>query len=467
MLFVWDGLSANLATVIVVMVALVTLSGMLFVALALAQREVRRGRRLAAENATYRAMVEALPDCLNLKDVDGRFVAANEATAKLMGVAKPEELLGKKDADFYPEALAKQYWQDEQAVLASGRASIIDQISRRSDGSQGWVSSLKLPLRDQRGNLTGLITHNRDITEQKELHLALDTARQQLDDTLVNVADGLVRWNADQILVFHNQLYHEMFPKTAAVRVPGAKFADVMRASILQHEENIPPPDDLEALVAARVATLRTNSDRQLEMSDGRWLGLRTRTVSEGGTLVMVSDITERKRNEIALKHQALHDPLTGLANRAMFDQQFAHMLMTAKAGGSELALLLIDLDHFKEVNDNFGHPIGDQLLVEAASRIEATKRQGDLVARLGGDEFALVMAGDGIQRATAALAQRLLDSLAKPFRAGTVTLLPAASIGVAAMSTDEATTETLMVGADQALYAAKAKGRGTWMACA
>jgi len=181
----------------------------------------------------------------------------------------------------------------------------------------------------------------------------------------------------------------------------------------------------------------------------------------------MVSDITERKRTEIALKHQALHDPLTGLANRAMFDQQFAHILMTAQSGGSEVGLLVIDLDHFKEVNDNFGHPIGDELLIETAGRIEATKRHGDLVARLGGDEFALVMAGEGIERAAAALAQRLLDGLAKPFRAGSVTLLPAASIGMALMSKDSVTTEALMLRADQALYAAKAKGRGTWMACA
>lgn len=126
-----------------------------------------RRRGLLSANMIYRAMVRELPDCLNMKDPEGRFLAANPATARLMRAKSVKELIGKTDFDFYPHDLAERFKTDEQKVLESGEALRIDQAFVLADGREGWLSTLKVPYRDDRGRLLGLITYNRDITEQK------------------------------------------------------------------------------------------------------------------------------------------------------------------------------------------------------------------------------------------------------------------------------------------------------------
>jgi PAS domain S-box-containing protein len=140
---------------------------------------VQRREELAGTNALYRAMVAALPDCLNVKDLDGRFIAANAATARLMGAATPEDLIGKSDFDFYPPELAQRYRADELAFLASGGTLVTDQPAQSEDGLTRWLSTLKAPFFDEEGQRTGIITLNRDITDRKRAELALVEARDE------------------------------------------------------------------------------------------------------------------------------------------------------------------------------------------------------------------------------------------------------------------------------------------------
>jgi PAS domain S-box-containing protein len=159
------GVRAAMITQTAVPVLTLSFAATLLIASALF-REARQ-RALARGNLIYRSMVDELPDCLNVKDLDGRFLAANPPTARLMRAGSVADLIGKTDFDFYPEALARAFRQDEADVLATGVARRFDQRAKLSDGTDGWLSTLKAPLRDETGRIIGIITHNRDITEEK------------------------------------------------------------------------------------------------------------------------------------------------------------------------------------------------------------------------------------------------------------------------------------------------------------
>ncbi len=176
--------------------------------------------------------------------------------------------------------------------------------------------------------------------------------------------------------------------------------------------------------------------------------------------------ILHSTRMAMLREQEALHDVLTGLPNRALLRDTFSGMLRTVEDGDGEMAVLLIDLDHFKDINDTLGHHVGDMLLCEVARRLTSVMREGDLVARLGGDEFAvLAMAGPGEGReASAALAERLVRVLDQPFDADGVRIDVRGSVGVALAPEHGKDMETLMSRADIALYLAK-ESRGCWAA--
>lgn len=183
---------------------------------------------------------------------------------------------------------------------------------------------------------------------------------------------------------------------------------------------------------------------------------------SDQEALVLVRDVSERHELQRQLMHQAFHDSLTGLANRALFEDRVSHALARGNGANSEpdgLAVLFIDLDDFKVVNDTLGHRMGDALLVAVAERLHEVTRPGDTIARLGGDEFAVLVEG-GKQDIAEALAHRLIDAFRRPFEAGFQQVAITASIGVATRLAD-VSAEDLLRNADMAMYAAKTAGKG------
>ncbi|MGY1624263.1 putative bifunctional diguanylate cyclase/phosphodiesterase [Geodermatophilus sp. SYSU D00965] len=196
-----------------------------------------------------------------------------------------------------------------------------------------------------------------------------------------------------------------------------------------------------------------------------RWLGVRLVDLSTdpdvGGVVVHMTDITDRKRAEEALTHQAFHDALTGLANRALFADRVGQALHRRARGDGAAAVVFIDLDGFKAVNDTLGHQAGDALLREVADRLRSTVRAGDTVARLGGDEFAVLVeaAGDGVAP-VGVTADRVLAALARPMELAGQRVTISGSVGIA-VATEDATGESLVRDADIAMYAAKVSGRG------
>ncbi|WP_055490726.1 sensor domain-containing diguanylate cyclase [Streptomyces sp. TP-A0356] len=232
-------------------------------------------------------------------------------------------------------------------------------------------------------------------------------------------------------------------------------------------------PDDLAPLMQA-VEALRQEAESgtrgpgrcvscRVRAADGRWLHIES-TISHHteGMIFSSRDVTERVALQAQLEHLAFHDALTGLPNRALFAGRVAHALRKGMIGTNPPAVLFVDLDGFKAVNDSAGHAVGDALLVQAARRLQASVRAGDTVARLGGDEFAALLEGEAGTHPSRArdVAERVLAALTNPYRIGGTDAVVSASIGIASavpgISPDE-----LLHQADEAMYEAKAAGKG------
>jgi diguanylate cyclase (GGDEF)-like protein len=196
---------------------------------------------------------------------------------------------------------------------------------------------------------------------------------------------------------------------------------------------------------------------------DGRVIEIRSAPLPGGGMVRTYTNITLRKLEEERLTRAARHDPLTGVANRAAFSEQLSAAVRKSKADGTMAAVICFDLDHFKQLNDTCGHAAGDALLVEVGRRITPLFRDTDLVARLGGDEFAVLLSGLRSRGELEALAQRLLETIARPYNLNGVEASIGVSIGLSVFTETTATPEELMRCADTALYRAKAAGRNTW----
>ena len=175
------------------------------------------------------------------------------------------------------------------------------------------------------------------------------------------------------------------------------------------------------------------------------------------------TDITERKRAEARIAEMATHDELTGLANRSLFRERVEQALDRAQRYGEPFALLMLDLDRFKPINDTLGHPVGDEVLKETALRLQFCVRETDTVARLGGDEFAILQAQATTQDEVGHLAQRILDAVATPLDINGHRIEIGTTIGVAFAPRDAADHDQLIAKADQALYEGKKSGRNCY----
>lgn len=262
-------------------------------------------RRLAAvrRTAVYEAIINALPDCLNVKDVEGRFVAANPATARLMGAKSAHDLIGRTDFDFYDQTTAALFRAEETNFLSSGVAVTVEQTIIRPDGRTTWLSTLKAPLRDEDGLLTGVITHNRDVTEQRNLEKEIRAVRQTLDDAITNMNDGLVVLDRDGRILFCNEQYRGLFPLTADIRFPGALIADIMAES-LRRGERVGDHKDNEKWLQAVSQDNFARFEEHLHLADGRWLQIKSVGVSTGA-LLLVSDISGPKKAEADIEAAA------------------------------------------------------------------------------------------------------------------------------------------------------------------
>jgi diguanylate cyclase (GGDEF)-like protein len=296
--------------------------------------------------------------------------------------------------------------------------------------------------------------------------LRLKAAAQSLAQTnarfaacLANMPHGMCMFDHHKRLVVCNERYGAMYGLPPALTVPGTSLLAILEARVAVGA----CPVDGDGYIQSRLAEAERGEATQFlsELRDGRTISVDLQPMSDGGYVALHQDITQQKVSEARISFLARHDPLTGLLNRASLSEKIEEYLAHARRHHVRFALLLLDLDRFKQVNDGYGHPAGDALLQQVAARLSSELRQTDVLARLGGDEFAIILSPEVVpQAAAAALAARLIEIIGRSFSLDQCEVMIGVSIGIAVSSEETSSAGRLMKMADLALYETKAHGR-------
>ena len=428
----------------------------------LADRLHRTEADLEAQTALLRTVLDESPDLILLKDHEGRFLLANQPVAAFYGTT-PEAIVGHLDRDFgVPPEMAEAMRQNVLAIMASGQTETVLEESR--DARTGEIShfrSIKKPFSGPDG-LPRILVIAHDITDLHRAQMRAEDSERRLLHALEATGDAVWDWHLPSGRLTLSQRWHTLFGYDPAefsgtlddfwCCVPDEERADVQRA--------------LDDCLAGRSTYLQ---EHRMRRKDGRllWVQDRGRVVErapDGQPLRMVGsigDITQQKRAQDLIWQQANYDTLTGLPNRNMFLTRLQQEMSRSDGTGQSMALLMLDLDNFKEVNDTLGHAWGDVLLQEAAHRLQQCVRGTDIVARLGGDEFTLVLGGLADPSSVARVAQAVLQAVSEPFALGSDQAYVSGSLGITLYPTDGVhDVNGLLKNADQAMYAAKQQGR-------
>ncbi len=338
--------------------------------------------------------------------------------------------------------------EEFEMVTAKGRAIVVH--------SRGVIT-----MKD--GQLVKRTSIIQDITETKRAQQALRESDERWKLALESTGDGMWDWN----LLTNERVCSESF-----AQMYGYEQHELQGIAALNFDE-LAHPDDVPQMLRAREAHLSGErasyrNEHRVRCKDGSWKWIMTRGMvierdAQGKPTRLIgthTDITERKQTEAMVWQQANFDFLTGLPNRSMLRDRLQQDLRTSRRQGLQVAVLFIDLDHFKEVNDTLGHDSGDMLLLDAAGRIKSCVRESDTVARMGGDEFTVVLSQLPDQNRVDGIAQQILARLSEAFVIGNEQAFVSASVGVALFPGDGEDIDTLFKHADQALYAAKNAGR-------
>jgi diguanylate cyclase (GGDEF)-like protein len=296
----------------------------------------------------------------------------------------------------------------------------------------------------------------------------IEAQHQRFNTAINNMSQGLCFFDGAQRLIVCNDLYAQMYKLTRELVRPGTTLREIVDHRFAARCQ---PKMTREEYLKWRdvIAVSPVASDTEVELEDGRIIAIHHQPMPDGGWVATHEDITERRRAEEALraaKQQlemiALQDPLTGLANRRKFAERFEYVASLARRSKSETSLLVVDIDHFKSVNDRLGHAAGDACLVSIASLLLASAREVDLVARFGGEEFVLLLPDTGTTGALRAAERIRAHVAAHPCRIeGTDSPEPiTVSIGVATSKAGSVAFDELFAHSDRALYRAKRAGR-------
>lgn len=399
----------------------------------------------------YAELLEHLPVGVYRTTVEGAFVECNRAVADMLGYADVAELRKMDVADLY----VRKADRAAHLATAGGNPAPAELELRRRDGSTLWVRDYSRAVVDQSGTVLwyeGIIA---DITAERRAQEALRHSEADYRGLFEGAHDAIIIFDAkDQTILSANQRACEMYgyPRAEFIGLP------LDRISRDAHHGR---RRMLQVLDGAMLEGFEAESLRK----DGSAMVVEVRAspVEHLGRAAILSinrDVTERKRMEDTIRDMAMRDPLTGLPNRKLLFDRLGVAIAAARRNRRLLALMFLDLDGFKGVNDLLGHAAGDELLVELSRRIVSALRDSDTVGRMGGDEFTILIPEVPSARAAGQIARKLLAELRKPLVVGGEKVTVTASLGVALFPANGETPEALLRGADAAMYRAKAAGK-------
>ena len=348
-------------------------------------------------------------------------------------------------------------------ALGAQRPFDIEYRIRHADGEIRWVWERGVGVKDSLGNLLGIEGIIQDITDRKQAFQALREAERRYRSLFDNAIEGIFRTTPEGQYLDANP---------ALARIYGYEtVADLARSLCdIRAQLYVDPERRTEFMRIIKARGLISGFESQVYRKDGQiiWISENARAVTDEHGVVQhyegtVEDITERKLYEKRIEQQANYDTLTGLANRSLLNDRLQQSIMTAALYGTRLAVIFVDLDRFKYINDSLGHHVGDQLLCEMSRRLSSCVREGDTVSRLGGDEFVLLLNGLGDVDAVASLMERLLDEITLPWITQSGQFDVTSSIGIALYPDDGGDAQTLLKHADSAMYRAKELGRNNF----
>ncbi len=413
----------------------------------LAERE-RTEAALRESEERYRMLVEAVQEGIGFVDAEEIIVYCNEAYAEIFGTSQ-RELMGKSLLKFLDERERRKALE-QTAMRRNGVRSSYELSIMSRGGERKELSASGSPIVDADGNFRGAVHTIIDITESKK---SLEVLKQQ-SVAMMTAMDGMAILDQNDAYVYMNDAHARIY----GYEDPGDLIGKSWR--IFYDEEQ------LILLERYAVPALQRNGQWRGEAigkkSDGREFSqeISLTLIGDGGMVCVVRDISERKALEEQLAYQAFHDPLTGLPNRTLFMDRMDHALARASRREDSVAVIFMDLDNFKVINDSLGHEVGDQLLRAASHRLQPCLRPGDTIARLGGDEFTILLEHiDGVDEAVR-VAERIAETMQIPFSLNGQDLFVTFSLGIAFGAADRSRPGDLLRDADLALYQAKGSGK-------
>jgi diguanylate cyclase (GGDEF)-like protein/PAS domain S-box-containing protein len=380
-------------------------------------------------------------EVVTIVDLDGTLRYASPAFERVLGY-DPEQAVGTMNVLDHVHLDDLPYVIEETEKAVSEGGVVINKAEyrfRHRDGSWRWMQSIGTYLLDVPA-VRGVVVASRDVTERREAEEALRRSEAEIFEVLERITDAFFALDREWRFIYVNSQAEVLFSNNRE---------DLIGERIW--EDPTFYPEYRKAVAEGTTARFEAYYPPL-----GAWFSVRAYP-SKSGLSVYLQDITERKSMEERLKRQALHDPLTGLPNRKVFIDRLGHALKrTRRRGNHMVAVMFLDLDGFKVVNDSLGHEMGDLFLTVVAQRLQRSLRPDDTLARFGGDEFVVLIENIEGPEDTVRVAERITEELGRPFTLGGMELYASASIGIGLGDARTTTPEDLLRDADTAMYRAK-----------
>ncbi|VAW19125.1 diguanylate cyclase/phosphodiesterase (GGDEF & EAL domains) with PAS/PAC sensor(s) [hydrothermal vent metagenome] len=431
--------------------------------------ELETKQQLLTQSTWFERAINSMSQGLCAFDGDKRLIICNRAYAEIYGLPEKLTAPGTRFEDILEYRIKKGLIPDGETPQ-SHRAKRMELVESETSErkfiefeNNRFIYILKNPMPG--GGWIGVI---QDVTEEQQKEELISERSRDLklqnlrfEAAVKNMAQGLVMFDAERRLVICNDQYINLYNLPKKLARPGTRFAEIAAHQVRMGMV----PDGCEDDFLQHIDRLIKDGGGKktiLEMANGSHVSVNYQPVGDGGWVSTHEDVTERQLNEARIRYMARHDALTDLPNRTCFNEEMERS-QSRISRGDKLALLCIDLDKFKRINDTYGHGVGDEVLRRVASRLKNGKREHEIIARMGGDEFMLLAWPVNSAEDVGRIAQRILHDLGRPILIDGREFMISTSIGIAMAPEDGKDGATLMKHADMALYRAKGEGRRSY----